>query len=79
MAAQAARRDRFAHPAPDPRSPLGGLAYAYHFDAGLYAAFLRRRAEAGGVQRVEGKIASVERDGESGHVAAVVLDDDRRV
>jgi len=79
MAAQAARRDRFVHPAADPRTPLGGLAYAYHFDAGLYAAFLRRRAEAGGVKRVEGKIASVERDGATGHVAAVVLDDGRRV
>ena len=79
MTAQAARRDRFAHPAADPRTPLGGLAYAYHFDAGLYAAFLRRRAEAGGVGRVEGKIASVERDPANGHVAAVVLDDGRRV
>ncbi|QDX26620.1 tryptophan 7-halogenase [Sphingomonas suaedae] len=79
MSAQMARRDRFTHPAADPRSPLGGLAYAYHFDAGLYAAFLRRRAEAGGVRRVEGRIASVERDGESGHVTAVVLDDGRCV
>ncbi|WP_337847601.1 tryptophan halogenase family protein [Sphingomonas sp.] len=79
IAAQAARRDRFAHPAADPRSPLGGMAYAYHFDAGLYAAFLRRRAEAGGVARVEGKIASVERDAASGHVAAVLLDDGRRI
>ncbi len=79
MAAQAARRDRFVHPAADPRTPLGGLAYAYHFDAGLYAAFLRRRAEAGGVKRVEGKIASVERDDATGHVAAVVLDDGRRI
>jgi tryptophan halogenase len=51
------------------------LAYAYHFDAGLYAAFLRRRAEASGVTRIEGRITTVDRDPESGHVRAVRLDD----
>ena len=57
------------------RSP--DLHYAYHFDAGLYARFLRRIAEARGVVRHEGRIAAVERDGESGDVAAVDLDDGR--
>jgi tryptophan halogenase len=79
MSAVAARAGRFAHPAADPRDPLSTLSYAYHFDAGRYAAFLRARAEAGGVARVEGRIATVERDRESGHVAAVLLDDGRRV
>jgi tryptophan 7-halogenase len=79
LAAQAARRDRFAHPVADPRSPLGGLAYAYHFDAGLYAAYLRRLAEQSGVARVEGTVADVQRDAETGHVTAVVLSDGRRV
>src|SRR5690606_16343055 len=51
-----ARRNRFAHPSSDPRSPIGRLAYAYHFDAGLYAAFLRRMAESRGVRRTEGRI-----------------------
>ncbi len=71
-------RNAFGHPQRDPRSPLSGLAYAYHFDAGLYAAFLRRRAEADGVMRVEGRIVSVER-ADSGDVAAVRLDDGRRI
>jgi tryptophan halogenase len=79
MSALAALNGRFAHPAPDPRSPLSMLAYAYHLDAGLYAAFLRRFAESGGVARIEGRIVGVERDGESGHVAAVRLEGDRRV
>ncbi|KQN34832.1 tryptophan halogenase [Sphingomonas sp. Leaf407] len=79
MSAQAAAAHRFAAPVSDPRSPASQLAYAYHFDAGLYAKFLRERAEGQGVRRVEGRIASVERDGESGHVTALVLDDGRRV
>ncbi|GGD62481.1 tryptophan halogenase family protein [Croceicoccus mobilis] len=53
------------------------MAYAYHFDAGLYAAYLRRIAEARGVTRHEGMIASVERDRATGDIASVTLDDGR--
>ncbi|RSV37301.1 tryptophan 7-halogenase [Sphingomonas sp. ABOLE] len=71
----AARRGRFAHPRPDqPHSPLARLGYAFQFDAGLYAGFLRRLAEGLGVHRTEGRIVEVRRDGESGHVAAVRLE-----
>lgn len=55
------------------------MPYAYHFDAGLYAAFLRKRAEAEGVRRHEGRIERVERDGESGDIAAVMLEGERRL
>jgi len=51
------------------------LNYAYHLDAGLYAQFLRRIAETDGVTRREGKIAEVELDGETGDVAALVMED----
>jgi tryptophan halogenase len=79
MSSIAALSHRFAHPSPDPQSPLSALAYAYHLDAGLYARFLRRFAEAGGVRRLEGRIVDVERNRETGHVAAVKLDDGRRI
>lgn len=79
MSAVAAHAARFAHPASDPRHPQSQLSYAYHFDAGLYAAYLRKRAEAGGVMRVEGRIANVLRDGETGDVRHVTLDDGRKI
>ncbi|NLS27079.1 Flavin-dependent tryptophan halogenase RebH [Sphingomonas sp. S2M10] len=74
LAAVAGLRGRFAHPRTDqPNSPLAKLGYAFQFDAALYARFLRTLAEAAGVRRTEGRIVSVRRDGESGHVAAVQL------
>ncbi len=74
----AMERAAFGMPQSDPRSPLSGLAYAYHFDAGLYAAFLRRRAESDGVTRVEGRIVAVDR-APNGDVAAVRLDNGQRI
>ncbi len=58
---------------------LPEMPYAFHFDAGLYAAYLRRFAEARGVERIEGKIAEVELRGSDGYVEALMLDADRRV
>jgi tryptophan 7-halogenase len=79
MCAVAARHGRFAHGNTDPRSPLSNITYAYHFDATLYAAFLREYAEAGGVQRIEGKITIVERDALTGNITTLHLEGERRV
>lgn len=68
----AARTMRVQHGARGPGTPE--LPYAYHFDAALYAGFLRRYAEARGVVRVEGKVGNVERDGENGNIAALHLE-----
>lgn len=54
--------------------PDNGINYAYHFDATLYGAFMRRYSEALGVQRVEGKIAKVHTDPASGWITALTLD-----
>src|SRR3982751_816048 len=77
MSAAAAARGRFARPAADAHLPLSQLAYAFHFDAGLYARFLRGHAERAGVQRLEGKIVDVTLDSGSGHVRSVTLADGR--
>ncbi len=53
---------------------LPEMPYAFHFDAGLYAQYLRRFAEARGVERTEGKITDVAQDGESGDVTTLTLD-----
>jgi tryptophan halogenase len=79
MSAVAAARHRFGHPSADPADPLSQIAYAFHFDASAYGQFLRRYAEARGAERIEGRVVGVEQDGESGHVTALRLDDERTV
>tara|TARA_R110002051_G_scaffold2924_2_gene15387 strand:- start:251 stop:1759 length:1509 start_codon:yes stop_codon:yes gene_type:complete len=76
VTAMAAQMGRFARPERDPRSILSQMTYAYHFDAGQYARFLRGRAEAAGVVRHEGRIADVQLRGD-GFIDSVVLDDGR--
>jgi len=77
----AAPRGRFMPSAKDvpASSPLANVAYAYHFDAGLYARFLRRYAEQRGVRRTEGKIASVELRPDDGFVSALVMEGGERI
>jgi tryptophan halogenase len=58
---------------------LSKIAYAFQFDASLYARFLRRMAEANGVVRTEGKIVEVLQNGENGYVEAVRLESGARI
>jgi tryptophan 7-halogenase len=75
VAALANRFERDSGPASVTRQPI---PYAYHFDAGLYAAHLRAYAEARGVIRHEGLIERVQL-ADDGDIAAVHLDDAREV
>ena len=71
--------NRFARPAGDRRSLLSLISYAYQFDATKFAPYLRSYAEQLGARRIEGRVVSVERDGDSGDVVAIVLQDGRRI
>ncbi|MDE2436454.1 MAG: tryptophan 7-halogenase [Sphingomonadales bacterium] len=76
----AARRNRMAPPDKrNPNSPLADFDYAFQFDATAYAAFLRRRSEAQGVEWIEGRIVDVVKDGASGFVDHLVLEDGRTI
>jgi tryptophan halogenase len=76
----AARAAKFQRPdLARKESPLSTIAYAFQFDASLYAAFLRQLSESRGVQRIEGRITSVDQHGETGHVEAVRLESGERM
>jgi tryptophan halogenase len=69
----AARAGRMHRGAPLTSRNVPEMPRAFHFDAGLYAAFLRQFAEARGVVRREGQIGEVRQDGQSGDITALVL------
>jgi len=61
------------------KDPIIELPYAYHFDAGLYAKYLREVSEHMGVLRTEGLIEHVEQDKDSGFISSLVLQDGRKI
>jgi tryptophan 7-halogenase len=75
----ASRGSRFDRPSANPRDVRSMLDYAYHFDAGLYAKFLRRYAETRHVVRREGKIVEVKQRADNGYIEAVMLADSSRI
>jgi len=76
----AALKNKFCFPDPrNSKSPIADVDYAYHFDASLFARFLRAESEARGVERVEGRIVDVALDPQNGFVDRVRLSDGREV
>jgi tryptophan 7-halogenase len=80
ITAWACRQNKFMRAMTDrPNSPLADIAYAYHFDASLYARYLRAFAEQRGVVRTEGKVVQVHQRGEDGFIESVQLESGERV
>jgi tryptophan halogenase len=62
-----------------PGSPVADISHAFHFDAGLYARYLRARAERLGVRRTEGRIVQVQQREDDGFIDAVVMEGGERI
>lgn len=74
-----ASRNKMTMPTRDPRMVQSTFDYAYHFDATLYAGFLRAYAEERGVKRNEGIIVEVNKDDETGFIKSVTMKDGREI
>lgn len=71
----AALHNKFMRARPDmPDSPIGEIAHAFHFDAGLYAKYLKTFATRRGVTRTEGKIIDVTVRPEDGFIQSVTME-----
>ena len=76
----AALQNKFMRAATDmPNSPLGEIVHAFHFDASLYARYLRQFSESRGVERIEGKIVQVAQRPADDFIEAVILENGTRV
>ena len=71
---KAAYSHKFARMEKVGNTTMTGLAYAFHFDASLYAKYLRKLAEASGVVRTEGKVIETKLNAENGHIRSVILE-----
>ncbi|MEP6344152.1 MAG: tryptophan halogenase family protein [Maricaulaceae bacterium] len=77
VSARSAYDHKFIRPDPKHGAIINRLEYAFHFDAVLYAAYLRKFAESRGVKRCEGLVERVALDTEKGSINAVHLQDGR--
>ena len=69
----ACEKNKFALPEKNPNSPLSFISHAYHFDAAMFAKFLRKISEDQGVIRKEGKIVKVNLRTKDGFVDSVLM------
>ncbi|MEQ1708314.1 MAG: tryptophan halogenase family protein [Terricaulis sp.] len=72
--AQAALKGKFTRAPFEMGSRSASIAHAFHFDAALYAKYLRAWSQARGVTRTEGKIVGIAQNPETGFVEAVRLE-----
>lgn len=74
-----AKHGKFAQPTPQPNNPIADYSYAYHFDAGLYADFLKKFSINLGVTQIDALINKVNLNPSSGFIDSVTLDNGEKV
>ena len=77
--AKAAELGCFMRPVHAPNTPLNKITYALHFDASLFARYLRQFSEARGVVRTEGKVQHVSLRSEDGFIESVTLENGEKI
>ncbi|MES2048685.1 MAG: tryptophan halogenase family protein, partial [Pseudomonadota bacterium] len=76
----APRHGKFIRPPKDmPNSPLSDIAYAFHFDAGLYAKYLRGVSEQQGVTRIEGRIVDTRLREADGFIESLLMENGEQI
>jgi len=76
---QSAKQNKFAKLDQIKGTSLPGITYAYHFDASLYAKFLRQFSENIGVKRIEGIVKQVNQNDETGFIESIELDNGHKI
>lgn len=75
----ASYKNKFMRSVDAGNSPLSNIAYAFQFDAGLYAQYLRKFSETLGVKRTQASIVDVKQKPENGFIDSVILEDGTEV
>lgn len=70
---------KFEFPHTDLNHVKSTYSYAYHIDAGRYAAYLRKLSESSGVKRVEGRVVEVMQRSDNQHLEVLELEDGTRI
>lgn len=73
IAAEAAEQGRFSLPSQSNNFWSSTFNYAFHFDAGLYAIYLKKYAQVRGVERIEGKYLDADRNPDTGDIVRLHL------
>ena len=76
---QAAKKNKFTPLNAIPNTQLPGLSYAFHFDATLYAEYLKNLALSRGVKHIDAKIERVEQCPDTGNITNLTLDDNSQI
>ncbi|MFL6547240.1 MAG: tryptophan halogenase family protein [Povalibacter sp.] len=74
LAIALAKQNRFTRPHPQPQSQLSVFDWALHFDAALFARYLKDYAIKRGVKRLDRKIVDVRLRATDGFIEAVVVE-----